>query len=172
MSWQTEIISIVRILINDIDTGSPTYSDSRIIQAAAVSAKYVQLDVNLDNTYTVSVTDSEITPDPTEKNDNIFISLLCLKTACLFDQSALRTKAATEGIRAALGPASISVTGNLTGLKMILESGPCVAYSQLSQNINIGDASAIRAILSPFVGNNFDPESLPYSKDRDRNLYS
>ena len=33
-------------------------------------------------------------------------------------------------------------------------------YQDLKQQYILGDSSRIRAILSPFVGNNFDPQML------------
>jgi len=171
MNWKTEIPIIVRTLINDL-SDTPTYSDERIIQVVSVAAKYVQFDVVLDNKYTVNVVNPSITPDPTSNNDSIFISLVSLKTACIIDQSVLRTKAAMEGIRAALGPASLSVGGSLAGIKLILEQGPCAAYEELTSHWDVKEATAIRAVLSPFVGNQFDPSAIRYSSDRSRDFYS
>lgn len=169
MSWQTDIPIIVRTLINDF-SDNPTYSDERIQQVIAVAAKYVQFDVVLNNTYTVNLSNPDLSPDPTTLNDDIFIGLVALKSACIIDQSALRTRAAAEGIRAALGPASLQVNGSLSGFIQILEKGPCASYSELTYNWDIKEATAIRAILSPFVGNKFDPRSL-FSDNRGRDLY-
>jgi hypothetical protein len=171
MSWNIEIPIIVRTLINDW-SDSPTYSDDRLLQVIAVSAKYVQFDVTLDNIYTIDVVTPNITPDPVSLNDSIFISLVGLKAACIVDQSTLRTKAAMEGIKAALGPANLSVAGSLVGVQMILDRGPCGAYDELSSHWDVKEATAIRAILSPFVGNKFDPTSLSYPGDIRRNLFS
>lgn len=171
MSWKKEIPIIVRTLINDLSE-TPTYSDERILQVIAVAAKYVQFDVVLDHQYIVNVANPTITPDPTVDNDSIFISLVSLKTACIIDQSVLRTKAALEGIRAALGPATLSVSGSLAGLKLILEEGPCAAYEELTSHWDVKEATAIRAVLSPFVGNKFDPNAIRYSSDRSRDFYS
>jgi hypothetical protein len=171
MSWQIEIPIIVRTLINDW-SDQPVYSDERIIQIITVAAKYVQFDVVLEHQYSVDVTNLVLDPDPTTDRDEIFISLVSLKTACLIDQSTLRTKAAMEGIRASLGPASLSVGGSLAGLKMIIEEGPCALYEELTSHWDVKDAAAIRAIFSPFVGNKFDPYMLPYNDARDRRLYS
>lgn len=172
MSWSIEIPIIVRTLINDFDETNQTYSDERILQAVVVAGKYVQFDINLNQTYTINIANPAITPDPTELNDDIFISLVSLKTACIFDQSTLRTKAAMEGIRAALGPASLSVGGSLAGLKLIIDKGPCAAYDELTSRWDIQEATAIRAVLSPFVGNNFDPRYLQTYSDRSRYFYS
>jgi hypothetical protein len=158
-TWQTELTTIVRNLINDVSE-SPTYSDARIQQLIATAAKFVEFDVVLDTVYDVNVTTSTITPDPIVNNDTIFVSLTCLKAACLVDQSTLRTKAAMEGIRASLGPANLSVGGSLEGYKMLLEKGPCALYAELTEHWDVQNATAIHAILSPFVGNKFDAKNL------------
>jgi hypothetical protein len=168
MSWNIEIPIIVRTLINDLDD-SPTYSDERILQVIAVAAKYVQFDIVLDTTYVIDVVNTNIAPDPTINNDSIFISLVGLKAACIIDQSTLRSKAALEGIRAALGPAQLSVAGSLAGFNLILDKGPCAAYEELVSHWDVREATAVRAILSPFVGNKFDPRSL-YSDNRGRDM--
>jgi hypothetical protein len=170
MSWNIELPIIVRTLISDL-SDSPTYSDERLLQIIAVAAKYVQFDVVLDNAYSVNVVNPDIIPDPTTLDDSIFISLVSLKSACLVDQSVLRTKAALEGIRAALGPAQLSVGGSLEGLRMIIKEGPCAAYEELTSHWDVKEATAIRAILSPFVGNRFDPTSLTYPGDPRRNMF-
>jgi hypothetical protein len=172
MSWKKEIPIIVRTLINDLSEDTPTYSDERILQVVAVAAKYVQFDVVLDNKYTINVANPTISPDPTINDDSIFISLISLKTACIIDQSVLRTKAAMEGIRAALGPAQLSVAGSLAGIKMIIEQGPCAAYEELVSHWDVKEATAIRAVLSPFVGNKFDPRAIQLNTYRSRDLYS
>jgi hypothetical protein len=171
MSWKKEIPIIVRTLINDFSE-VPTYSDERLLQIISVAAKYVQFDVVLDNAYTIDVVRPNITPDPTVNDDSIFISLVSLKSACIVDQSVLRTKAALEGIRAALGPAQLSIGGSLAGLKMIIDKGPCAAYEELTSHWDVREATAIRAILSPFVGNHFDPTSLTYPGDPRRDMFS
>ena len=162
MTWQDEILMIVRTLINDLES-SPTYTDERLLQVITVAAKYVQFDVVLDNTYTVDVVNKLISPDPTVQNDSIFISLIGLKSACMIDQSTLRTKAAMEGIRAALGPAQLSIAGSLAGFDLIIDKGPCAAYDELTSHWDVKEATAVRAILSPFAGNKFDPRYLQSS---------
>lgn len=159
MGWQNELTIITRTLINDFNEPY-SYSDERIQQILTISAKYVQFDVNLEQKYAVDVSNLNITPDPTSINDEIFVSLVCLKAACLVDQATFRTKAALEGIRAALGPASLSVGGNLSGWKTLLELGPCATYDELTSHWDVKDATAVKSILSPFVGNKFDPRYL------------
>lgn len=169
MSWQIEIPIIVRTLINDLED-QPVYSDERLKQIISVAAKYVQFDVVLDYSYTVDVVGGNISPDPTIINDDIFVSLVSLKAACIVDQSALRTKAALEGIRASLGSANLTIKGSLEGFIKILENGPCSLYEELTSHWDVSQATAIRAILGPFVGNKFDPRSL-FSDNRGRDLF-
>jgi len=161
MSWKTEIPLIVRTLIGDL-SDTPTYSDDRIEQIIAIAARYTIQEINFINKYTIGVVNSTITPDPTSATsaeDTVFIGLVSLKAACLCDQSTFRTKAANEGIRTSLGSANLQVSGNLAGYKTILDEGPCAMYQQLKMEYNIGNATAVASILSPFVGNKFDPRS-------------
>lgn len=177
--WEIEIPIIVRNLINDF-SNPPTYSDSRINSLAVVAAQYVLNDINLLTSYSIDIINQNITPDPSapETRDTDFIGFIALKSACILDQSTFRTKAALEGIRAALGSANLSIGGNLSGYKMILdqEQGPCKLYEQLTLDHNIGNATAISAVLSPFVGNRFDPRSIsrnsPYRSQFGNDLYS
>lgn len=158
MSWQNHLISVVRVLINDLNEPYE-YSDERIQQVIAIAAKYVQFDVNLDRSYDIDVVNYNISPDPTIEKDDIFLGLIGLKAACIFDQGTFRTKAALEGIRTALGPASISFGGSLQGWQAIIDHGACALYGELTAYWDVKNASAIQAILSPFVGNKFDPQS-------------
>jgi hypothetical protein len=172
MSWHIEIPIIVRSLINDLGE-NPTYSDERIQQLVVVAAQYVTREINLNNNYSINISCLEITPDPTllENRDEDFISFVALKAVCFLDQSSLRTRAATEGIKAGLGPATISV-GQNGSYQFLLLNGPCKMYEDLRIDYEIGNTSLLRGILSPFVGNNFDPSYLRYPGDHSRDIYS
>lgn len=174
MAWQDEMIITTRVLVNDLNTPYE-FSDDRIIQILVVSGKYVQFDVNLDNVYDIDVVNQTISPDPTVNNDNIFTSLICLKAACIIDQSTYRTKAALEGIRTALGPAQLSVTGQSAAWKTMLDQGPCAAYDELTSHWDVKEATAIAAVLSPFVSNKYDPRYLnvgPFRNVGNNDFYS
>ena len=172
MSWQLEIPIIVRSLINDF-ADPPNYSDERIQQLIVVAAQYVTREVGLNNEYAINIINPDIIPDPTllAEKDLDFVSFIALKSACLLDQSSLRTRAATEGIRASLGPANISVGGN-SSYQFLLANGPCKMYEDLKFDYDVGNTSLLRGILSPFVGNNFDPSYLRYPGDHRRDIYS
>ena len=174
MSWQIEIPLVVRTLINDL-ADEPTYSDDRLQQTVVVAATYVQREMSFDKPYDINLTDITISPDPTLKDtrDDDFVGFVALISACFLAQSTFRTKAANEGIKTQLGPASLSVAGILRRFQTILESGPCGMYDKLKLEYEIGNIKYIRAVLSPFVGNKFDPRSLLSDHgDRDRTFYS
>jgi hypothetical protein len=90
----------------------------------------------------------------------------------MLDQSSLRTRAASDGIRASLGPAQLVVGGGMRGYEVILNQGPCALYEKLKEDHQIGNVQAIHAILGPFVGNEFDPRYLQDGSDRSRYFYS
>ena len=174
MAWQDEMIITTRVLINDLES-PPEFSDDRIEQILVVAGKYVQFDINLDHAYNIDVVNRSITPDPTSDNDSIFISLACLKAACIIDQGNLRTKAALEGIRTALGPANLSFGGSLTGWQAIIDHGACALYEELTSHWDVRSASAWAAVLSPFVNNRFDPRYLnvgPFRNVGNNDFYS
>lgn len=174
MAWQDETIITTRVLVNDLNTPYE-FSDDRITQILVVAGKYVQFDVNLDYVYDIDVVNQTISPDPTVSNDSIFISLICLKAACIIDQSTYRTKAALEGIRTALGPAQLSITGQSAAWRTMLEQGPCAAYDELTSHWDVKEATAIAAVLSPFVSNKYDPRYLnvgPFRNVGNNDFYS
>lgn len=175
MSWQNDIINVVRVLINDLDPSNPTYSDDRLVQIITVAARYVQFDIELEKEYTIDSINNTITPDPTDTNDandELFLCVVGLKAACIVDQSSFRTKALLNGIVASLGPAKLSVGNNLEGFREIIAHGPCALYTDLTEHWNVQNATSIAAVLSPFIGNKFDPMMLPYQDYRYRNFYT
>ena len=66
----------------------------------------------------------------------------------MLDQSSLRTRAASDGIRASLGPAQLAVGGGMRGYEVILNQGPCALYEKLKEDHQIGNVQAIHFILS------------------------
>ena len=53
MSWQNEMVRIVRFLINDIDASS--YTDERLEETILVAAQSVYASIDFPNTYTIDV---------------------------------------------------------------------------------------------------------------------
>lgn len=164
--WKDEMVVMLRVLINDL-SDTPTYSDKRLQQLLVVAARYVLQDMDFDVSYTVNISVPDISPDPTSSDDRdeAFTNFVVLKAACLSDQSLFRTKALMEGVTAKCGPATLSVVGHLPGFKQLLTVGPCAAYDEFKRQYYLGEARGVRAVMSPFIGNNFDPEDLAVLRD-------
>lgn len=159
MAWRNEVIPLIRVLINDLD--SPySYTDRRLEQLAVVAAHIIKNEVPLDYTYTITIATRSISPDPKANNDTGFINLIAIKSSCLVDISTFRTEALRAGIKAKLGPGSLDTVGRLPGFKTLLEEGPCKSYEELKKQWIFGNGHIARVILSPFVSNEFDPTSL------------
>ena len=94
MSWQGEISTIVRSIINDLDSDSYTYSPERIETCILASAVMETLNVPFTNDYTISVETCTLDPDPTAAatKDDAFITLISLRTACMIIGSEIRSE--------------------------------------------------------------------------------
>lgn len=155
MAWQSEMTTIVRFLINDID--ATTYTDGRIQQAICLAAQLTKEDVRFPNDYTVSVSGVTISPDPTDgTRDNAFVNLVSLKTACLIDQWSFRVKAATAGVRIKSGVDEVDTKGQLDGYKALIKDGICAEYAKAKWEYEAGNLTPGLAILGPFAGDNVD----------------
>lgn len=153
------ITLMLRAVINDLD--SESYTDERLEQLIVVAAKFVNAD--LESSYVISINGPDITPDPIEQSDDMFVNLLVMRAACLVDSGNLRVRAALAGLQATAGPAMLKVGGeNFSAYKAILEMGPCALYRQMLQDYKLGSGAMYHGILSPFVSNTFDPESMNF----------
>lgn len=156
MAWQDEAIPALRVIINDLSE-TPTYSDGRLEQLLVVAAKFVNHDLQFDD-YTISISDCTISPDPS--NDDVYMNFIVLKAGCITDEGLLKTKAYSAGIVARCGPAMLDTVQHLAGFKELLQYGPCKAYTELKKQwlFNGNMVNVFRAVLGPFVSNDFRPE--------------
>lgn len=94
MSWQGQMSTVLRYLIDDVDSASYKFSDDRIETTLIVAAQLVTLEVDLGNAYTINVEACSLSPDPTDADtkDNAFINLVCLKAACVVIGSQVRSE--------------------------------------------------------------------------------
>ena len=83
MSWQGQMGTIVRHLINDINPDSYKFSNSRLETTILVAAQLSQMNIDFSNNYTINVEDCTLSPDPTVTStiDDPFVTLICLRTA-------------------------------------------------------------------------------------------
>ena len=157
MAWQDEAIPMLRTILGDAGCGAATYSETRLEELCLASAHLIIQDVPFDTSYTVTISEGVISPDPAE--DVPFINFMVLKAACLADEGTYRTKALMAGVEARCGPAILKTMNHIKGFETLLTEGPCKAYEELKQDMVFGNTDVIRAVLSPFRGNDFDPGS-------------
>ena len=162
-TWQNTSLIMLRTMLNDAGCDTVRYTPQRLDDLLITSAYLLPLEINFTNTYVVDVELRTITPDPINQTDgDEFINLLVLKAACVADEGNFRTAALSQGVSARIGPAALTTTSYGQYLGTLLNEGPCKAYSKLVEVYNMGydGSKIIRAVLSPFVANDYDPSNL------------
>ena len=149
MTWQNEMVRVVRYLINDID--ATTYADSRLEETILVAAQLQYASIDFPHTYTIDVDSLTLSPDPTEATpkDDWFINIVCVKTACIILQSEAKTLAA-QSYTIKDGPSSIDVKGVYTATKQLADD-MCDKLAYMIMDYKAGSSPAGHAILTPYT---------------------
>lgn len=138
-------------------SSTPTYTDDRLTRLLIVSALQLTQEVSFDTSYTVDISLSTITPDPSDADtkDNAFINLLCLKAASILLDSEVRYYS-LDTIRVSDGPSSIDTTSRSTFVK---EAAKLMStrYNQTKILHQTGNAGA--AILTPTTVQSLYPDT-------------
>ena len=159
-TWQNTSLLMLRTMLNDASCGEQKYNNSRLEQLLITAAYFLHIDLNFNTTYIVDVEKNTISPDPMVQEDGEdFINFMVLKAACMADEGNFRNAALLQGISARLGPAGLDTGGYGTYLRDLYKMGPCQIYAQLRDAFNFSYAGKkiIRAVMSPFASNEFDP---------------
>jgi len=159
-TWQQTSLTMLRTMLNDAGCATPTYTTRRLQDLLITAAYFLPIDLNFDTTYTVDVELNTISPDPISQTDGVeFINFMVLRAACLADEGNFRTTALMQGVKARCGPAVIETNKYGEFLKELLTAGPCKSYEDLKQEYNFSyeGSRIIRAVMSPFASNDFDP---------------
>ena len=107
MAWQSEMVRIVRHLINDLDSTNYSFTDDRLEELILVASQLVLTTLDFTNEYTVDVDALTLNPDPTTgTKDDSFINLVSLKAACVVLGSEVRSNA-LNSISLRDGPSAI-----------------------------------------------------------------
>lgn len=130
MSWQGQMGTIVRYLIDDVDPDNYTYSDHRIETTILVAGQLTQGDVSFPNAYDINVENCTLSPDPTaaDAEDKAFITLISLRSACIIVGSAIRSESG-NAISIKDGPSAIDLRG-VTGTLTVLYKDLCEKYEK------------------------------------------
>jgi hypothetical protein len=149
MSWQGQMSTIVRYLIDDIDSDSYTFSPHRVETTILVAAQLTQMTVEFGKTYSVNVENCTLSPDPTvETEDHAFITLICLRAACIIVGSQIRSESG-NAISIKDGPSAIDLRG-VTNTLTVLYKDLCEKYERAEMEYRAGSSIAGQAILGPY----------------------
>tara|TARA_R100001143_G_C3343749_1_gene125634 strand:- start:488 stop:997 length:510 start_codon:yes stop_codon:yes gene_type:complete len=149
-------------MLNDAGCDDVRYPPQRLSDLLITGAYFLPLDINFSTTFVVDVEARTITPNPIDQTDgDEFINFMVLRAACMADEGNFRTAALAQGISARLGPASLQTSNYGQYLHMLLKEGPCRTYERLVEiyNVSYEGSKVIRAVLSPFASNNYDPSN-------------
>jgi hypothetical protein len=149
MSWQGQMGTIVRYLIDDVDPSNYTYSDHRIETTILVAGQLTQMSIDFNKTYDINVESCTLSPDPTtDTEDKAFITLICLRSACIIVGSSVRSESG-NAISIKDGPSAIDLRG-VTGTLMTLYKDLCEKYEQAVLDYRAGNSVGGQAILGPY----------------------
>ena len=151
MSWQGQMGTMVRHLVNDLDPTNYKYSDKRIETSILVSSFLVINDAEFSTSYSVNVEQCSLSPDPTdlETKDDAFVALTILKTACTILGSEIRTEAG-NAISIKDGPSAIDLRGVASTLSMLYKD-LCEKYDAMLLDYRAGGSIVGHAILGPYA---------------------
>jgi hypothetical protein len=150
MSWQGQMSTIVRYLVDDIDSTTYKYSNQRVETTLLVAAQLITLEVDFSNDYTINVEQCELSPDPTDADtkEDAFINLSSLKAACIILGGEVRTEA-SNAISIKDGPSAIDLRGVASTLALLYKD-MCMKYDKLLLDYRAGRSIAGHAILGPY----------------------
>jgi hypothetical protein len=166
MSWQNTSLLMLRTMLNDAGVSETRYSTQRLEELLITGAYFLPLEINFNSAYTVNVSTYTIAPDPGSSgapaDGEEFISFMVLKAACIADEGNFRNAALLQGVNARVGPAHINTSAYGSHLTTLLTEGPCKAFQDLKERYNFSyeGKKIIRAVMSPFAANKFDPRSM------------
>jgi hypothetical protein len=154
MSWQTEMTTIVRHIIGDLDSSNYTFSNSRIEESIVVAAQLIHNEMEFVVDYTIEVNGVSLSPDPTttpvlpSNKDDDFIALCCLRSGLLLTNSLLRTYA-LKAFSIRDGSSAIDMRGVVAGLKMVNDD-LTKKYEDVKLAYQTGKLGFGKSILSPY----------------------
>lgn len=150
MSWQGSMTTIVRHLINDIDSTSYTFSTDRLETTILVAAQLLIMNVDFNNDYDINVEAITLSPDPTDTDtkDDPFIALACLRAACIVIGSEIR-KESGNSISIKDGPSAIDLRG-VTSTLTVLYQDLCKKYDESLIDYRAGNSVSGQSILGPY----------------------
>jgi|14BtaG_2_1085337.scaffolds.fasta_scaffold11485_4 hypothetical protein len=147
MSWQTEMVTILRSVVGDITTPYE-FNDTSLQQLIVSSGQLMIQEVDFSKSYTFDHTTPDITPDPTDATrDEAFVNLVVLKAACLLGQGEWRRKS-RQGFVVKDDVSSIDGRTASTDTKAWAED-LCDKYARAVLEYKMGNSKPGTSIIGP-----------------------
>ena len=127
MSWQLDLVLMLRSVVGDLD--ETKYTDERLKQVLVIGAYNVYNDADFSATYTIDVGNKSISPDPVDTSDTDFTVLTLYKSGCILVGSEVKTESA-NAISIKDGPSAIDLRG-VSGSLNVLYKDLCKKYDDL-----------------------------------------
>ena len=162
MTWQNTSLIMLRTTLNDAGCSTVKYTPQRLDDLLITAAYFLTMEINFSSSFVINVTTRNITPDPGDTattDGDEFISLMVLKAACIADEGNFRTAALAQGVTARCGPAVLQTSSYGQYLGTLLNEGPCRSYEEIKKKYNFSyeGGRILRAVMSPFAANKYDP---------------
>ena len=150
MAWDTTMTAMLRQVVGDAI--SPyTYTDSQMKALLVTNAQLIRTEMTFDNTYTIDIPNSGISPDPTATSpvDDLYMNFVVLKSAAILVGAEARVQAKI-GISIKDGPASIDVGGSANSVAARAKD-MLNAYVRAKINYIAGNSIGAKSVLSPYT---------------------
>lgn len=131
MSLESEVLPILRNIIDDTDESSYEYSDERLISLIYIAASYVNNELNQE--YEISVCSQTFSPEPTSS----FINIVAYKAACILTRSVQKSYSKYD-FRVTDGPATVDLKGASDKLRLIGDT-LCGQYEKYKMQFIMGE---------------------------------
>lgn len=150
MAWQGQMTTMLRYIINDVDSANYKFSNRRLETTLLVAAQLIAPTMDFVNTYDINVESCKLEPDPTDSDtkDYDFVALVVLKSACIIVGSEVRSES-TNAISIKDGPSAIDLRG-VSNTLVILYKDLCEKYEQAVIDYQAGSSLAGTSILGPY----------------------
>jgi hypothetical protein len=150
MSWQTEMVFILRQIIDDLDPTNYTFSDSRLQSTILASTYLLQVELEFLNAYTIDANAGLLIPDPTGTypKDDDFIALCSIQAGILIYRSIIKTYS-LRSISIRDGSSAIDTRGVVQNLKVIYDD-LVIKFDHMRLMYQTGKYGFGKSILGPY----------------------
>lgn len=157
MAWNAEMVTILRVMINDLDTPYK-FTDNRLEQVIVAATQIVNSDAagKFSFEYIGDIINLTITPDPTDRTsgtrDDDYVTLTLLKAACFIDNCNARDAARKGGISIREWNTSLDTKGLFAAAIALLQSdkGYCQQYDEALFQYLASNSSVGAGVFGPF----------------------